>query len=236
MTLKNVCKYKIINLAIPKPLTTGKNYTRSPDVTVPEFHGFCWKFANVFSGVSRWNSRTRIFEENFTDGFSVIGAKSFPDENPRFYGLTFLHGYWTCDSTKIISVSPSTGQIEGTSELAYELADLTTDGNNLWAATRGNKILQFGKHPSMLYQEHTILCSELGGIAWDGSRIWTSDIEENLVYRLNNKMEIIATYRLVFIDEFKRSQIIKSISYLTFDFNGYLWAGDGKMLYKFGNE
>ncbi|MBN1351554.1 carboxypeptidase regulatory-like domain-containing protein [candidate division KSB1 bacterium] len=227
---------RTMKLVLPKPLITKRDYHRS-DANVPQFEGFCWRFANLFAGVSWFGeTRRRVFLGNFASGFSAIGQNSFPYENPKFYGLTYLNVYWTCDSTRMHSLSPSTGKIEGTTPVAYELSDLTTDGTHLWASTRSNIILQFGQHPSLFRGKFLVPAEKLGGIAWDGRHLWISDFLDNLIFHLDDGMKIITTYKPIYVDEFNREQPVKNIAYLAFDFNGNLWAGDGKLIYEFGYE
>jgi len=228
---------RTVDLAIPKPLVTRKEYSCSRR-DFPDFEGFCWKYADTFAGVSLCSCGHRVLEGNFSEGFAVIGDKRFQKENPPFRGLAFLDRYWTCDSTKILSVSSSTGQVESTIVVGYELYDLTADASHLWALaripnSRQYKILKYGNNPSMLEKVYELPYSQRGGIAWDGQNIWTSDSGDNLIYQYNREMQVIKTYKPFFVNLYNVPFFIRNIVYLACDSNGKLWAGDGELLYEF---
>jgi len=227
---------EVVQIALPKPLmTVNEIYSILPQRH--HFLGFCWKFSDTFAAVDLYRVGTfeelRIWEGNLHHSFNVKGPVDSSYANPPFYALTYLDQYWTCYYHKIYSIGTATGKVETTTTLPYTVTDLTTDGNHLWAATRENKIIKFGKFPAIILGIYDTPCQHLAGIAWDGKNLWVSDFQEHLIHQLDHNFQILRTFRLFYRNEWYKSFLIKSIKYLAFDSHGNLWIGDQYYLFKF---
>lgn len=231
---------KRIDLTIPKPYVTSLSFNY-PDVL--NFKGFCWKYANVFAGVSEnWDTHeqeVRIYEGYPGKNFKLLGDKKLRIANPPLYSLVFFQNYWSCffdsleSKAKIVSLD-SKGGVMGKTTIAFDLSDLTTDGTHLWASTRNGRILKFGQHPSVLQEIYETPGTELGGIGWDGQNLWVADIKNTLIYKLDENIKVKQTFKPLFQNELtKQVDVVRSISFFSYDSRGNLWVGQGGKLIVF---
>jgi len=225
---------RFLQLHLPGCLvTTVQKYKGIPSEL--RFSGFHWKYEQTMAGVAIYenNNEYRVFEGNFQEGFSVVGKKRLPPKNPSFYGVTFLNHYWLCQDSNLVFLNSTTGQIDASIKLPFELVDLTNDGERLWASTRKSKILKFEPYPSRLYQEIKISDSILGGIAANDNDLWIFNPEQFLVYQFDHDLNLRNTYRLFYLNEWYNSEIVTNAKFMAFDFSGNLWVGDENQLFVF---
>lgn len=235
---------KYFDIKLPKVLLAHLEYkaegyrgTRE----FPRFNGICWKAQSTLAGIWQWQEhgddmpRWRIVEGKYGSGFNIVGEHGFRKENPKMWGLTYLYNYWTCGSSgskpKIYAIYPGKGYVESEVNMPYPMLDMTNDGTNLWATASVGKIIKFGVHASIIENEYDFPSGNPAGIAWDGAVIWTNDSIENLIYKHDSEMVVDKTYRPIFEDQRGVSRTISTIKYLSFDYEGNLWACDGLNVY-----
>ena len=231
---------KEAQIAIPKALVARVSY--GPSV-FPAFQGIAWKNSDSFSGVGIFKDnfddqpQNVVAVGNYMDGFAKVGSARYTRDNPGFYGLSYLGRFWTTDGsenkTKLWSIDPARGNIDGETTVDFGLRDLTSDKNNLWATTSLRKIVKFGVHPSKIDQVFEVEATQPYGIAWSKDGIWVSDFEQNLLLKLNQNMQVESSYRAFAWDENRGIYLLSNLSYLAFDFSNNLWANDGSMTFKF---
>lgn len=221
-----------IRLPLPKPIDALRVVDLSK-MNPPEFQGFCWKYSGTFAAIGFWDagkySENRVFEGNFNSGFQVLGQKRITPINPEFYGLTYLERYWMCDSTNLLNINATTGKFDSAIPVPFKLLDLTNDGKNIWGAMEGNRLLKFDQFSIEIFN---LPLAGLEGIAWDGQQIWVGDSQLGLIFKLDENLNPVKTFRPFYVDEFFRPVPIETCRYLAFDPAGHLWVGDGSELFE----
>ena len=232
---------KQFELALPKFLVARRAFS-PPDH--PRFTGVCWMSPEIMAGTAAWKRHSddpvinSILVGDFSNGFDRLGADVIVRDNPTFYGLAYLERYWTTDGkspgTSVYSIDPSKGIIDGTTQTAYTLRDLTATKTNLWATAEPGKIVKFGVHPSIVENVYDVVAQQPYGIAWNGSNIWIYDQASNLLLDLSENFVVRASFRPFGWDE-KKSQayLLSDLRYLAFDLWGNLWASDSSAVYEF---
>ena len=233
------------DIGLPKILISHTNYQFSGKqnwLKYPLLYGLYWKSRSRLAVITQDQSdRWRIIEGNYTSGFSIVGTQ-FWKENPKLWGLTYLYNYWTCGGTnfdaKLYAIYPGKGYVESEINVSYLIKDLTDNGSNIWATASIGKIIKYGNHPSVIEKIYDFPASNPAGIAWDGENIWTngynistSSSNQNFIYKHDQEMNVEQTFCPIYEDNLYNYFIIREISYLSFDFNGNLWAADGINVY-----
>ncbi|MBN1349775.1 carboxypeptidase regulatory-like domain-containing protein [candidate division KSB1 bacterium] len=133
---------KIIDLELPKPLLCKRYYNAG---IYKPWLGIHWKYLQKCVAAINWcenpnvdtsHSVARLEEGNFQQGFTVLGARRYNPENPRFHALTFLRNYWAASTKppfKLYEINPGTSRLISAKSVAWQISDLTTDGETLWA-------------------------------------------------------------------------------------------------------
>ncbi len=232
---------KQFELALPKYLVARRAFSL-PDY--PRFTGIWWTSPERMAGVAAWKRHSddplinSILLGDFSKGFERLGADIIVKDNPAFYGLAYLERYWTTDGkspgTSVYSIDPSKGIIDGATQTAYTLRDLTATKTNLWATAEPGKIIKFGVHPSVVENVYEIVAQQPYGIAWNGSNMWIYDQASNLLLDLSENFVVRTSFRPFGWDEKNtRAFLLTDLRYLAFDFSGALWASDNASVYEF---
>jgi len=237
---------KIKDLKLPKVLIADKVYKpagSNGNREYPRLHGIHWKDYGTLCGVWLWKDygddapRWRVVAGFFGSEFSIIGERSFRDENPEFWGITYSTNYWVCGGSgfnnKIYIIYPGDGRVSGSIDVPYKMLDLTSDGTNIWGVSANGKAIKFGVHASVVENVYDVENEHPSGIAWDGSNIWTNDASVGYIYQHTNDFGVQTTYIPYLDSGFGNYNVINGIKYLTFDHGGNLWASDEYTVYKF---
>ena len=227
-------------IVIPKPIVAREGY--GPSV-FPSFRGITWKNSGAFAGVGIYKAHSDDAAESvvivgsYLDGFAKVGSARYTRENPDFYSLAYLGRFWTTDGneskTKLWSIDPARGNVDGETLVEFGLRDLTSDKQNLWATTSLRKIVKFGEHPSKVEQVFDVQASQPYGIAWSQNGMWITDFESNLLLKLDKNMQVETSYRTFGWNDESGVFPLSNLRYLAFDFSNNLWANDGSNTFKF---
>ena len=239
-------KDKECDIDMPMPLVAKFDYPYSAYPVCYGFRGFqgiYWRYSQALAGITFYKpdkytaGGTAVIVGNFAGGFELVGQAKYIRDNPEFHGLAYLSNYWAAwDSgatSKIVSIDPARGNIDGETDVQYRIVDLTSDSTSLWGTAEIGKIVQFGQHPSVVVQVYDTEIGNPGGIAWDGKYIWTSDNIEGMVFKHGSDLSVVESYKSFYWDSFAAEYRPLSLTYLAFDTKGNLWGGDGPSLYEF---
>ncbi|MBN1154863.1 hypothetical protein JXB12_08120 [candidate division KSB1 bacterium] len=235
-----------LDLDLPKVIVANTYYQpvgSNGNRQYPRLHGIHWKDSATLAGIWEWKDwsgdlgRWRVVTGFFGSPFTIIGERTFREENPQFWGITYLISYWVCGgngfNNKIYIVYPGDGKISGEIDVPYQILDLTNDGDHIWGISANGKAIKFSNHAAVVETIYDTANPNPSGISWDGENIWTSDKELNYIYQHIDDFSIGNTYVPYLDSGFGNLNIINGIKYLTFDANGRLWASDGYSVYCF---
>lgn len=227
-------------VALPKALVARNSYA-PPEF--PAFQGIAWKNSDTFAGVGQFRDNpddpihNALASGSFTVGFKKLGSARYTRDNPPFFALAYLGRFWTTDGsenkTRLWSIDPARGRVDGEIQVEFGLRDLTSDKRNLWATTSLGKIVKFGEHPSKVEQTFDVEASQPYGIALADDGMWITDLSRNLVLKLDKNLKPMASFRPFGWDENTGIYTLSNLLYLAMDYSGNLWANNGTATFKF---
>jgi hypothetical protein len=156
-------------------------------------------------------------------------------ESVLIKGLVFAWAnYMSISGNDIYQLSANNMDVQATYTMEdFVGKDLTFDGSFLYL-TASLKIVKILNLFLMETEFYPISVQTPGGIAWDGNSFWITDINQNILHKLDEQWAILQSFKLFTPSD--HEQPIENLKYITFDYQKRLWISQESLIYCFNIE